>query len=280
MGKGATITNLNGVTKGMAHIEGTDLYYEIAGQGPPLVLVHAGFVDSRMWDEQFSVFAQQYRVLRYDLRGFGKSKLSPGPFSHRQDLHRLLNFVGLERAHLLGCSMGGGVVVDFTLEHPEKVASLVLVSSALGGYPMTGEMPKPMQELMDALQAKDLARAAEIAGRLWIAGPHRTPEQVDKGILGRAREMSLTALPNIFVKEEPLVPPAFERLAKIVAPTLVMVGELDDASIATIGGFLNAHIAASQEEIISGAAHLPSMEKPEEFNRIVLEFFKSQPTFS
>jgi len=264
----------------MAHIEGTDLYYEIAGQGPPLVLVHAGFVDSRMWDEQFSVFAQQYRVLRYDLRGFGKSKLSPGPFSHRQDLHRLLNFVGLERAHLLGCSMGGGVVVDFTLEHPEKVASLVLVSSALGGYPMTGEMPKPMQELMDALQAKDLARAAEIAGRLWIAGPHRTPEQVDKGILGRAREMSLTALPNIFVKEEPLVPPAFERLAKIVAPTLVMVGELDDASIATIGGFLNAHIAASQEEIISGAAHLPSMEKPEEFNRIVLEFFKSQPTFS
>jgi len=280
LGKGATITNLNGVTKGMAHIEGTDLYYEIAGQGPPLVLVHAGFVDSRMWDEQFSVFAQQYRVLRYDLRGFGKSKLSPGPFSHRQDLHRLLNFVGLERAHLLGCSMGGGVVVDFTLEHPEKVASLVLVSSALGGYPMTGEMPKPMQELMDALQAKDLARAAEIAGRLWIAGPHRTPEQVDKGILGRAREMSLTALPNIFVKEEPLVPPAFERLAKIVAPTLVMVGELDDASIATIGGFLNAHIAASQEEIISGAAHLPSMEKPEEFNRIVLEFFKSQPTFS
>ncbi len=274
------MTAVKGLQTGTAHLQGADLYYEIAGEGPSLVLAHAGFVDRRMWDEQFPVFAQHYRVVRYDMRGFGNSKQTPGPFSHRADLYQLLQSLGIERAHLLGCSMGGAIIIDFALEHPEMTTSLVLVSSALGGYRFQGDIPKPLQELVAALQAKDIPRAADLAARIWIDGPRRTPAQVDARIRERGREMSLTALPNFFVKEEPLDPPAIERLHELAAPTLVMVGELDDPSIATIGELLTTRIAGARKVTISGAAHLPNMDKPEEFNQSVLAFLQQVSAFS
>jgi pimeloyl-ACP methyl ester carboxylesterase len=259
---------------GKAHLEGADLYYEMAGEGPSLVLAHAGFVDGRMWDEQFPVLAQHYRVVRYDRRGFGNSTLTPGPFSHRRDLYQLLKFLGIERAHLLGCSAGGATVIDFALEHPDMTSSLVLVSSALGGYQFQGDMPRPLQELMAALQANDLNQAAELAVRIWIDGPQRTADQVDTRVRERGREMSLTALPNSFVMEEPLEPPALGRLHQLVVPTLVIVGGLDDPSIDTIGDLLATRIEGARKVIISGAAHLPNMEKPEKFDQQVLAFLQ------
>jgi pimeloyl-ACP methyl ester carboxylesterase len=259
---------------GTASVEGADLYYEIAGEGPALVLAHAGFVDRRMWDDQFAAFAEHYRVVRYDRRGYGNSPMTPGSFSHRRDLHGLLGFLDLEHAHLLGCSAGGEMVIDFALEHPEMVTSLVLVSSAVGGYQFQGEMPKPLQDLSAAMQAKDLERAAEIAAQIWVDGPKRTPDQVPARIRERAKEMSLTALPNAFVEEQALEPAALGQLYEISAPTLVIVGGLDDDSIATIGGLLAERIPEAQEAVIPGAAHLPNMEKPEEFNQRVLEFLR------
>ncbi len=265
---------IKGLQTGKAHLDGADLYYEVAGEGPAIVLAHAGFVDRRMWDDQFPVFAQQYRVVRYDRRGFGNSTLPSGPFSHRRDLHQLLKFLDIERVHLLGCSAGGAAVIDFALEHPEMAASLTLVDSALGGYQFQGDMPKPLQDLTTAIQTKDFDKAAELAVRIWIDGPHRTPDQVDARIRERGREMSRTALPNAFVPEEPLQPPAIERLHEIAAPTLVIIGDLDDASIATIGDLLITRIAGARKVIISGAAHLPNMEKPEEFTQEVLTFLQ------
>jgi len=269
------VTELKGLQTGIADIEGASLYYEIAGEGPSLVLAHAGFVDRRMWDEQFPLFAQHYRVLRYDRRGFGNSRLGSGSFSHRRDLYQLLKLLGIERAHLSGCSAGGGVIIDFALEHPEMTESLVLVSSALGGYQFPGDMPQPLQELLAALNASDLDRAAEIAVRLWIDGPQREPDQVDARLRERAHEMSLTALANIFVREEPLDPPAIGRLSQLATPALVIAGDLDDASVRTISELLVTRIAGARKAIISGAAHLPNMEKPEEFNQMVLAFLQT-----
>ena len=107
------MTSIKGLQTGKVHLDGADLYYEMAGEGPSLVLAHAGFLDRRMWDDQFPVLAQHYRVVRYDRRGFGNSTLTPGPFSHRRDLYQLLEFLGIERAHLLGCSIGGAAIIDF-----------------------------------------------------------------------------------------------------------------------------------------------------------------------
>lgn len=268
------MTAIKNLQTATVQIEGADLAYEIAGEGPAVVLLHAGFVDRRMWDEQFVAFAQHYCVVRYDQRGFGNSKTKPGSFSHRHDLAQLLNLLNIEQAHLLGCSMGGQISIDFALEYPEMVTSLVLVSSAMSGYEMQGEMPKPLQELMAAMQANDLERAAELAVQLWIAGPQRTPDQVDRGIRARTHEMSLTALPNFFNEEEALAPLAVERLHEIRVPTLVMVGELDDDSIAKIGEQLATDITGAQKVMIAGAAHLPNMEKPAEFNHKVMEFLQ------
>jgi pimeloyl-ACP methyl ester carboxylesterase len=269
------VTEVKGLQTGFADIEGASLYYEIAGEGPSLVLAHAGFVDRRMWDEQFPVFAQHFRLVRYDRRGFGNSRLGSGQFSHRRDLFQLLKLLKIERAHLLGCSAGGGTIIDFALEHPGMTASLVLVSSAVSGYQFQDAMPQPLQELITAVNAGDLDRAAEIAVRLWIDGPQRSSDQVDARLRERAHEMSLTALPNIFVREEPLEPPAIGRLKELAIPTLVITGDLDDTSVRTVGELLATRIAGARKVIISGAAHLPNMEKPEEFNRMVLGFLKA-----
>src|SRR5260370_40392265 len=105
------------------------LYYEIAGEGETLVLVHAGFVDSRMWDDQWAEFTKRYRVIRYDMRGFGKSDPATAPVSRHQELCDLFDALHVENAYLLGCSMGGQVALDFTLENPEHVSALMLVSA-------------------------------------------------------------------------------------------------------------------------------------------------------
>jgi pimeloyl-ACP methyl ester carboxylesterase len=257
---------------GMAKVEGADLFYEIAGNGAPLVLLHAGFVDCGMWDEQFPEFAKEFRVLRYDRRGFGRSRFTPGTFSHRDDLRRLLDFLSIERAHFVGCSAGGGAAIDFTLEHPDRTASLTLISSALGGYPFRGEMPKLLQDLTAAIQSENYDQAADLAVRLWIDGPRRARDQVDLRIRKRALEMSRIALPNAFLQEESLTPAAYGRLHELKVPTLILTGELDDPWVQEIGDYLLAEIRGARRQMIAGTAHLPNMEKPEAFNRLVLSF--------
>ena len=126
-----------------AEVNGVRLYYEIGGEGSDLVFVHAGCADSRMWDEQFSIFVDNYRALRYDMRGYGKSSLGQTTFSNRDDLYNLLEILDIHQAHFVACSMGSLAVTDFALEHPEKVKSLVLVSPALSGYQYQGPPPQP-----------------------------------------------------------------------------------------------------------------------------------------
>src|SRR5215831_5187749 len=112
-------------TSGYFDLGDDKLYYEVAGEGEPLVLSHAGFVDCRMWDEQWDAFTQCYRVVRFDMRGFGRSDRAEAPVARRDDLYRLLKHLGIARAILLGCSMSGEIVLDIALEHPEMVSALV-----------------------------------------------------------------------------------------------------------------------------------------------------------
>ena len=113
---------------GFTSVNGTEFYYEIAGEGQPLALIHAGICDSRMWDDQFEVFARRYRVIRYDLRGYGKTRPVGGEFSHYEDLRGILRHLGIERAILLGCSMGGETCINAALAYPQMVSGLALVA--------------------------------------------------------------------------------------------------------------------------------------------------------
>ena len=262
---------------GTAEVNGARIHYEITGDGEPLVLVHAGIADSRMWEAQVAPFAERYRVIRYDMRGFGKSEMVEGPFAHYEDLCALLDFLGVERTHLVGCSMGGGAVLDFALEYPERVGDLVLVGSAVGGFRPEFGPPKEWEELVAADEAGDLERISELEVRMWVDGPGRSPEDVPAPIRDLVREMNLIALKTedagLGEEWEP-EPPAADRLHNIHAPALLVVGDEDQPRTFAAADLLANELPNTRKVVMHGTAHLPNMERPEEFNGLVLEFLQ------
>src|SRR6185436_5093657 len=180
----------NDVQTGFADISSGRMYYEVAGDGPALVLLHAGIADRRRWDDQFLVFAEHYHVIRFDFWGSGKSTTPDKPSSLHQNLYQLLKFLGVEQAHLIGCSLGGRVSIDLALEHPQLVKSLVLAGAGLSGYEFGGERLQRFSEEMVAVsQRNDLDQAFELVIQLWIDGRGRTPDQVDPRVRERVRAM-------------------------------------------------------------------------------------------
>jgi 3-oxoadipate enol-lactonase len=265
----------NGVQTGFADINGGRLYYEVAGNGPALVLAHAGIADRRMWDDQFLVLAQHYRVIRCDFWGFGKSTIASNTFFLHQDLYQLLKYLDVEQAHLMGCSLGGRVIIDLALEYPKMVRSLIVVGSGLSGYQFAGEvLTRYVEQVIAARKRDDHDREIELKLQLWVDGRSRTPDQVDPQVRERAREM-LLGRPGVQGEGQQLEPPAIGRLSEINVPTLIIVGDRDEANIATIAELLAANVHGARKIIIPDTAHLPNMEKPDHFNRVVLEFLQS-----
>ncbi len=265
-------------TTGTVGVNGAELYYEVAGEGGPLVLVHAGISDSRIWDAQVDAFSRRYRTIRHDLRGFGRSPMVEGPYSHHADLLALLDALDVGRAAFVGCSQGGGAVIDFALENPERVGALVLVGSAVGGFEFDEGTPQEWDELVAADEAGDLERVSELEVRMWVDGPRRGPEVVDPAVRDLVREMNLIALKNEALElgeERELQPPAATRLSQIQAPTLVLVGEVDRTRTLAAADLLAKDLPNARKVVMPGTAHLPNMERPEEFNRLVLDFLKN-----
>ncbi|HET9222426.1 MAG TPA: alpha/beta hydrolase [Roseiflexaceae bacterium] len=261
------------VERGFVDIHGAQLYYEAAGAGHPLVMLHGHLIDSGQWNDQFMEFAQHYRVVRYDARGFGQSSKPPGSFAHYQDLHAMLGFLGIERAYLMGCSGGGATIVDFALAYPEKAGALVLVGAGLGGYQF-GEPPPLALELQAAFERGDLESAVELSLRLWTDGEHRSPDQVNPVARERIRAMSTRLFAREDVEAQPtmLEPPAAGRLPEIRAPTLAIVGDQDLRRIQEIADQVAAQVPGARKVVIPDAGHHPNMEHPALFNQVVLEF--------
>ena len=266
-------------TTGTVDVNGAALYYEVAGEGDPLVLVHAGISDSRMWEAQVDAFSSRHRTIRYDLRGFGRSPMVEGPFSHHADLRALLDALEVDRASFVGCSMGGNAVLNFALENPERTGALVLVGSAVGGFEFDEEKPKEWDELVAADEAGDLERVSELEVRMWVDGPRRGPDAVDPAVRDLVREMNGIALENearqLGEEREPEVPAA-SRLSEIQIPTLVIVGDEDRARTLAAADLLQERLPDAQKRVMSGTAHLPNMERPAEFNRLVLDFLEGR----
>jgi len=179
----------------MAKINGAQIYYETAGEGTPLVMIHAGVADSRQWNNEFAYFAQNHRVVRYDMRGYGKSEPVDGEFSHMSDLISLLDHLELhEPIVLMGCSMGGGLAVNFALTHPSKVRALIMVGSGPSGLELDVPTPAKFAEAEKAYEAGDLDLVAEIETQIWFDGMGRTPGQVNQQMRRLVYEMNRKAL--------------------------------------------------------------------------------------
>jgi pimeloyl-ACP methyl ester carboxylesterase len=257
--------------------EQVELHYEIAGEGPPVVLLHEGIADSRMWEPQWTTFPPRHRTVRYDMRGFGKTLLSPGSFSHARDLAGLLEELALGPAALVGVSLGGRVALEVAVARPELVSALVLVGAGLPGHEWTEETQAGWAEEDAALTRGDLDAAVEVNLRMWVDGPGRSAEDVDAGVRERIGVMQRRAfelqLPLGDEAEEDLfVPDLARRLPEIRVPTLIIVGEEDRPDMHAIADRLAASIPQARRALIPATAHVPSLERPGEFDRLVLEF--------
>ena len=266
--------------KVQVELNGVPFYYETAGKGHPVVWVHAGIADSRMWDAQFELFRHGYEVVRYDQRGYGKTPKGQGDFSYVQDLKALLDFLGLKKVVLVGCSMGGRAIIDFALENPDRVAGLVHVCRGVSGYEPKTEITPAMQarwkEYDEAEEAGDIAKLADLAVRVWIDGP-RGLDEVDPAVREKVRDMATIAAVNDLLpgKEIPTERPAVDRLGEIKVPVLVLVGELDNAHTQITADKLVSDVPTARKLVITQTNHLPNLEKPEEFNREVMLFLGS-----
>jgi pimeloyl-ACP methyl ester carboxylesterase len=231
-----------------------------------------------MWDGQFESLAEHYRVIRYDLRGFGQTTIQQAqPYSHVDDLHTLLMYLAVSRTALVGCSMGGTAALDFTLQYPEMVSALALVCSSPSGFPFEGEPPPLIRALIAAQQAGDLETMANIATQLWGVGERRKPEQVDPKFRDLVYEMSLIGFRNQVVgmgEEQPPDSPAINHLGDVRTPTLIIDGAEDSPAVHEAGELMAREIAGARRVVMPDTAHLPSLERPDEFNQLVLEFLK------
>lgn len=260
-------------------VEGGRLHTDSAGQGTALVLLHAGIADLTMWDDDVPALAINHQVIRYDARGFGRSESRAVPFSNRDDLRRVLDHFAIDRGHILGISRGGHVAVDFCLEFPARVRSLILVASGLGGFtpdppPADDPETRMFQEMEATYARKEFERLAELEVQAFVDGPRQPPSRVPSPVRERVRRMSLADLtrPDEGVKPQPLDPPAAGRLGEIDAPTLILIGDLDTSGTLATADALARGIRGARKVVLPGVAHMVNLEQPAKFQRIVLDF--------
>jgi len=267
----------------MLNVENGQLYYDVAGdpKHTTLVMIHAGVADHRMWDDQVTAFKDKYRVVRYDTRGFGRTTSTNDSFSNRQDVRDLLDHLGIAKAVVMGCSRGGQIAIDFTLEFPDRVLGLIPVCAGVGGYEAP---PPPANELdrfneMDRLwEARDIEKLIEMEINMWLDGPRRAPATVSAGIRARMNDMLHLAYANHQheqLQPRVLQPPAVGRLNEIRVPTLVIIGALDTTGSVASGEYMAANIPGAKKVVFPDTAHMPNLEQPDRFNQVVLDFLAS-----
>ena len=255
--------------------------YEVHGDGPAVLLVHEGVADRRMWRGQVPVLARDHCVVAVDLRGFGETPNASGPFSHADDLREVLDEVGIERATVVGGSLGAKVALQFASTHPGRVERLVLCPPVLPGWEWSERVRRGWQEEEEAYDAGDLDRATEVNVELWVDGPGRGPDAVDAEVRDLVRTMQRHAfeLPEPDPPPEPASDPDV-RLADVRAPTLVLVGDEDVEDFLAMADIVAAGIPGARKVVVEGAAHVVALEKPEEFNRALLDFLSDPAAYT
>jgi pimeloyl-ACP methyl ester carboxylesterase len=252
-------------------VNGTKLYYEVAGKGEALILLHSGYTDSRLWDYQFELFSKYFKVIRYDIRGFGRSDRPEQSFSHIEDLRGLLSNLDIDKTHLVGVSMGGSIAIDFTIQYPEMVDSLVLSGPSINGFKPNIDEASQRRSLMGISIVKgddELDKSIEfmLDDPMWRQCNPRAHNHLKKMF----QETSLEWLLDTAINVQCL--PSYNRISEINNRTLLIIGSEDSQPIKEIGQELEVKIATLKSVIINDTGHLPNLDKPEIFNKLVLHF--------
>ena len=253
------------------------LYAEEQGAGPAVVLVHAGVADHRLWDAQMAWLSESHRTIRYDARGFGRSPHIAGPFSYTEDLFALMDTLEVPRATLVGCSFGGGTVLHAAVTHPERVERLVLVGAGVSGFQPASPLDPIFDRIEEAYTARDYERVLDLEEQAWVVGLTRDASSVPAKVRALARDMNRTKFAYEDTPVEYLDSQAsdVEALPHLDIPVLVVVGDRDGADVRETADFLVGALPRATGAVIKDAAHLPSLEKPTEFNRILADWLRA-----
>ena len=261
-----------------AEINGTRIYYEVEGEGHPLVLIHGYSLDTRMWDDQMPAFTEQYQVIRYDRRGFGKSGTAQTGSTDAEDLYALLRHLGIKSCTVLGMSQGGKAALDLTLDHPEMVDALILQDTGVEGFRWPRDPHWKRKSLMEIAQTEGLEKMKEA----WLDYPFfeisRKKPEVFKKLKRMVMDWPGPTMPNPHEKPKPTEAPkkqAIDRLGEIQAPTLVILGEFERAGMQCAAEALTYGIPNAEKAVISGAGHMVNMDEPKAFNAVLLGFLEN-----
>ena len=245
----------------------TDLWYDETGEGPPLVLLHEGVVDSRIWEPVVPLLAERHRVIRYDQRGFGRSPRPEGPYSLVEDLLGVLDAAGLESAALAGASRGGNIALATAVERPERVSALILLGSGLSGAQLdVGWTPEQIARWERAEEDDDWPAMAELDMEAWA------PMGADDELRAMFVENAVWSNSEDPATDEPVA----ERVSGITAPTLVITGGRDVRGINDIGDRLAGEIPGARSAVIQEADHMIPWRAPEELSHLVLDFLSGR----
>jgi 3-oxoadipate enol-lactonase len=260
------------IQSGYAEVNGTRLYYEVAGAGFPVVLIHGFCADTRIWDHQFEPLTRRYRVTRYDARGFGKSAVPTGEgYTHPDDLKALLDTLGIVQTHIIGQSMGGEIAIEFALAYPDATRSLVLVDAPVGGYQWSAEYNESWGPVGAAIAAGGFHKAIDAL----MAHPLHIPisEQQEAGTRLRQilTDYSGWHQANTDSWQRP-DPPAIHQLNRIHVPTLVITAQRSLPDFHTIADMLAAEIPNARKYIVPGVGHVIPLEAPQQLIEITLGF--------
>jgi pimeloyl-ACP methyl ester carboxylesterase len=266
-----------GAISNIAAINGAGLSYEIQGEGPPLVLLNDGILDKRMWDDQVKAFAAHYQVIRYDFRGWGKSSPPQAPFSPIDDLYALLTYLHIEKAALVGSFVGGGVAIDFAIEHPDMVAQVVVMTPLLHGFRYSAATESWSQTWYAVARSGDKTRLLH----MYMDNPTLGRRLKDNAAARKRLESILMDNFSVYRTDFSQLlldvdPPALHLLSAVRTPTLIITGDNVNPDLRIIMEMLQRGVYDSRRVVIPQTGHLANIEKPEEFNRIVLEWLGKQ----
>lgn len=245
------------------------------GEGLPVVFLHAGVCDKRMWSAQMEVVAEAgWHAIAYDRRGYGQTESPDEPFSHIDDLEAVLDALDIHAALFVGCSLGGGLAVDFALRHPGRVLGLVLIGTSISGAPWSASAEESAIEMAeeDAWERGDVDLLNKVQAHEWLDGPRSQSGRVGGAARDLFLDMNRIALskPSLTQEEEPSG--AWNRMESVNAPTLLMVGSEDFSAIIDRHETLSETMPNAFAALLEGVAHIPSIERPDLVNSLLLQF--------
>jgi pimeloyl-ACP methyl ester carboxylesterase len=245
------------------------------GEGLPVVFLHAGVCDKRMWLDQMQAAADAgWHAVAYDRRGYGETTSPDEAFSHLDDLEAVLDALDIHAAVLVGCSMGGGLAVDFALAHPGRVIGLVLIGTSITGAPWSATAEERAIEMAeeDAWERGDLDLLNKVQAHEWLDGPRTQSGRVGGATRALFLDMNARALEKPQLTKEEGRPDAWGRIEDINAPTLLVVGDEDFTALVDRHETLSETMPNAFAVVLEGAAHIPSIEKPDLVNSLLLQF--------